>query len=126
MAVILVIEDESTCQFYLKNRLSKMGHEDVVFVETGDEAVEILKCKTFDVILSDLMVPGSISGIEMIEKFRELAPDTGIAIISGYPEEDVIVRCQQIGVRDFLTKPFELGFVPDIVNKIIAKKNNDK
>jgi CheY-like chemotaxis protein len=121
MAVILVIEDENTCQFYLKKRLNKMGHDDVTIVDTGDEAVEILKNKSFDVILSDLMVPGNISGIEMIRQFKHLAPDTGIAIISGYPEPELISQCEDLGIHDFLSKPFELGFVEDVVNKIIAK-----
>jgi CheY-like chemotaxis protein len=122
MAVILVIEDESTCQFYLKNRLNKMGHDDVTIVDTGDSAVKILKNKKFDVILSDLMVPGNISGIEMIRQFRDLAPDTGIAIISGYPAPELISQCESLGINDFLSKPFELAFVEDVVNKIIAEK----
>lgn len=121
MAVILVVEDESTCQFYLKNRLSKIGHEDVVIVETGEDAVSLLQDKKFDLILSDLMVPGDISGVDMIKKFRQLAPDTAIAVISGYPDPELISQCEKLGVKDFLTKPFELGFVPEIVEKMIKE-----
>lgn len=120
MAKILIIEDEKSTQKFLKLILEKEGHE-ISSAFDGASAVEKTREEQPDIILSDLMLPTPPSDVELLKKLREAAPDSPIVVISGYPSQDRIRECEALGVKDFLTKPFEVPFVREIVGRLLEK-----
>ncbi|UNY98688.1 response regulator transcription factor [Zhouia spongiae] len=101
---ILVIEDNPMIVRTVEFKLSKDGYE-VTVAEDGKKALSLIKNTTFDLILTDLMLP-FISGKELIEYAKKNLPDTPIIVLSTSTQEDIITNAFNIGVDDFITKPF--------------------
>lgn len=121
MAQVLIVEDDESTQKFLKVILEKDGHE-IASALDGKSAVESAENNPPDIILSDLMLPNPPSDVELLQKLRRAAPEAPIVVISGYPSPERIKDCEEMGVTDFLTKPFEVPFVREIVERLAGKK----
>ncbi len=119
MAKVLVIEDDKATQEFLEIVLLKDGHE-LLKAFNGKTALELAASEVPDIVLSDLMLPEPPSDIELLKGIREILPDKPIVVISGYPSSERIRECEEMGVTDFLTKPFEIPFVREIVNRLTS------
>jgi DNA-binding response OmpR family regulator len=104
MEKILVIEDNPMVSKSLEFKLSRDGYE-VIIAEDGRVAKEILEKHNFDLILTDLMLP-FITGIQLIEHVKAVYPETPIIVLSTSKQEDIIMDAFNLGVEDFITKPF--------------------
>jgi DNA-binding NtrC family response regulator len=123
MAKVLVVEDDAATQDFLEIILSKDNHE-VLKALNGESGLKLAVEENPDIILSDLMLPEPPADLELLAKLREAAPGVPIVVISGYPSSDRISKCEELGVTEFLTKPFEIPFVRDIVNRLISEPGN--
>ncbi|MCQ0109971.1 Response regulator receiver domain-containing protein [Zhouia amylolytica] len=101
---ILVIEDNPMVVRTIEFKLTKDGY-DVTVAKDGREALSLIKSTQFDLILTDLMLP-FISGKELIEYAKENHPNTPIIVLSTSTQEDIITNAFDMGVDDFITKPF--------------------
>src|SRR6185503_13724887 len=72
---------------------------------TGEEGVAAAKGNVFDVILSDMRMPG-ISGIDVLQKLRELRVDSAFIVMTGFGTVDTAVEAMKLGAVDFVQKPF--------------------
>jgi DNA-binding NtrC family response regulator len=120
MARILVIDDEVAIMMLLKRILSGSGHEVLTAVD-GGQAATLVQSQKFDLILSDLSMPGAPSGLELLSEIRKAQPECPLAVVSGYSSGDTIDACHQMGIVEFLPKPFELGFVRSFVDNILKR-----
>jgi len=106
---ILVIDDDSIVSRTLKMLLRNAGY-DVEIADSGLKALHIIKEDKFDLIVSDIRMPG-MSGIETIKKLRENEKEedkiTPAVIITGYAGEGQYFPDEALGVTDYLYKPFE-------------------
>ena len=102
-APILVVDDDPQMLRYVRDTLMEAGYSPLV---TGDprEAVHLIRTKKPQLVLLDLMLPGT-DGIEMMESVPELA-DRPVIFISGYGRDETIARALNHGVADYLVKPF--------------------
>ena len=123
MATILIIDDLPELQDFLSRILSTMGH-DVLVASDGKQGCELAKSREVAAILTDLSMPGELSELELVRQLRELRPDCPIIVCSGYPSEDRIEECEQLGITDFLTKPFELPYVQSVINRVLDEGGN--
>lgn len=101
---ILIIEDNPMVVKSLEFKLNKDGFE-VITATDGREGLEKIKTEKFDLILTDLMLP-FISGTQIIEQAKALAPDVPIIVLSTSNQEAIITDAFSMGVSDFMTKPF--------------------
>lgn len=101
---IMVIEDNPMVVKSLEFKLKKDGY-DVVIAEDGRTAMQLLTESTYDLILTDLMLP-FVSGNEIIEFIKNEYPDIPIIVLSTSTQEDIITEAFTMGVDDFITKPF--------------------
>ena len=101
--------------------MSRMGH-DLVAVGDGPAGLELLEKDSFDVIMTDLNMPGEPNGIALVREIREKNPDTPVIVISGYPTKERLNECTALGVEDFLTKPFEMTFFSSVVTRLLDRK----
>jgi DNA-binding NtrC family response regulator len=115
---ILIIEDDPSVTAYLSRLLLTIGYE----VETADNGAQGLERAASDdisLIISDLCMPGEPSKMDLIRKLRELRPHIPLVVISGYPTQDRLEACREIGVTEFLTKPFEISFIRTVLKRTL-------
>ena len=123
MKKILVIDDEEPILKHFRDLLRMLNYEPIT-ATNSDDGLQLAEESDASLIITDLSMPGKLSEIDHVRKLREVAPDTPIIVISGYPTPDIMQHCEELGVTDFLTKPFELSFVAGILDKLLADKSS--
>jgi adenylate cyclase len=120
--LILVADDSQPIRDLLCKLLRQQGHE-VVAATDGLAAIALLRARTFDLVLTDLEMPGA-NGFEVIEhlKANPLTRDTPIVVISGHGELDGIAHCIKRGAEDYLPKPFNRTILKARVDTCLEKK----
>lgn len=122
---ILIIDDEPSVLQYLERMLQRLGYA----VEITDNGVDgLAKAANPDIalIISDLFMPGDPCELDLIRKLRECRPDCPVVVVSGKPTEDIVKACHDIGVDDFLSKPFELSFIKNVLQKLFPDATRGK
>jgi class 3 adenylate cyclase/CheY-like chemotaxis protein len=125
--VILVVDDNEFNRDLLSRRLIKSGFA-VSLVEDGFSALDWLANHSCDLVLLDIMMPG-MSGIEVLEKVREIRDGTELPIIMATAKDgsDDIVGALKLGANDYVTKPIDFPVVLARVNTQLGlKRANDK
>lgn len=117
---ILVVDDEEIIRSLLFNTLTDMGYN-VEVVSCGEEALEKVKHMPFEILITDLKMPG-IHGIEVAKKFKEINSNICIIVITGYSSVETAVEAMRQGVYDYITKPFGLDELRIIVNRAAEKQ----
>ncbi len=124
MKKILVIDDEGLITKTIGSLLKREGYE-VGISNSGQQAVTLIEKSAFDLIISDLRMPG-MDGLETAEKIRaELKqknkPTIPVVFITGYAEGDLPIRAQQLG--KVIYKPFDMqDFLKTIRSAISGEK----
>jgi two-component system response regulator HydG len=104
MARILLIDDDPGVRDSTGRMLRAAGYT-VQAVATGEEGFELAKTDGFDVILSDMRMPG-LSGIDVLRKLREVRVDASFIVMTGFGTIDTAVEAMKLGAVDFVQKPF--------------------
>lgn len=120
MATLALIEDDEGVRDYFKSVVSRMGHA-LLVAEDGPSGLKMLAKQSVDVIMSDLNMPGEPNGMALIRQIRKEFPETPIVVVSGYPTKDRLDECKELGIEDFLTKPFEMTFFGSVVNRLLGQ-----
>src|SRR5688572_1831408 len=102
---LLFVDDEPALRSLMAERLSERGYE-VVEAESGEKALECLDTFAFDVVITDLKLPG-IDGMRLVEAARERYPNIVTIVITGYGTVKDAVDAIQRGASDFVPKPFQ-------------------
>jgi two-component system, NtrC family, nitrogen regulation response regulator NtrX len=106
MNSILVVDDEADIRKSLRGVLEDEGYK-VATAESGEACLDILKTRSFDVVLLDIWLPG-IDGLETLEKIKEHLDPPEAIIISGHGTIETAVKATKLGAFDFLEKPLSL------------------
>jgi two-component system response regulator HydG len=104
MSRILLIDDDPGVRDSMERTLRGAGYA-VQSVPTGEEGFEMAKGGAFDVILSDMRMPG-ISGLDILRQLRDLRVDSAFIIMTGFGTVDTAVEAMKLGAVDFVQKPF--------------------
>jgi DNA-binding NtrC family response regulator len=118
---ILVVDDEMIVCESCKRILEEEGYEAETAL-SGKEAFEKMKEDPFDVVITDLKMPG-IDGMEVLKTFRKDYPDSIIVMITGFSTVETAVEAMKLGAFDYIPKPFTPDEVAIVVKKAIEKKN---
>jgi DNA-binding NtrC family response regulator len=102
-AHLLLVDDDPNTLASLSRAFRLAGHEATV-CDNAARAVELLRTETFDLILSDVVMPGR-SGLELLEDLKKAGVKTPIVLISGQANIEMAVRATKLGALDFLEKP---------------------
>lgn len=116
MAAILVVDDDETIRDMLYD-LFEENHRCHV-AETAEQALSFLETEHYDVILTDISMPG-LSGLELLGHVRQRQPDTPVIVITGIQDQDHAQGLLKLGAFYFLLKPFRLEAVEASVEKAI-------
>lgn len=122
---ILIADDREYIREFLKDFLVLEGFEVEVAVD-GQEALERVGQKHFDVVLSDIKMPNK-NGYEVFEGVRQVDPDTKVILMTayGYDPSHSIVRASAEGLQAVLYKPFQMARVRDAIVKALGAGNGE-
>jgi DNA-binding NtrC family response regulator len=120
---ILLIDDEKIALRNLEHIMKKEGYN-VMTTQSGSQAIKILEKtgeKEFDVILTDLKMPG-MDGMEVLAQSKRLFPDTEVIMVTGYATMNSAIEAVKTGAYHYVSKPFELDEVRRVVKKALEKR----
>jgi two-component system phosphate regulon sensor histidine kinase PhoR len=116
---ILVIDDEKVIREGVERALSKRGYQ-ITKAEDGDLGLAMLKEQDFDIVLTDLMMPG-LDGFGVLDWIRENKPRTQVIVITGFATVTKAVSAMKQGAFDFVGKPFTPDYIRVVVDRAIDK-----
>ncbi len=122
---ILVVDDELSMRQFLEILLKKEGYN-VSVAENGDVALKKIRYVKPSVVLMDYNMPESIDGVELLEKIREVSPETEIVVITAYASTEQAIKAIELGAVDYVSKPFNVKEIKDIVRKAVKKNVTGK
>jgi DNA-binding NtrC family response regulator len=117
---ILVVDDEENVCQSIRKVLSRKGY-DVSQALTVDDAVKLIKEMTFDLVITDMMIPGT-SGLELLQIIRDHYPELEVIMITGYASIESAVSATKLGATAYLPKPF----TPDELTKVTESTLSEK
>lgn len=109
---LLLVDDEEDFRTTLANRL-KRRNLDVTDAGSGEEAIEIIGKKSFDVAIVDIKMPG-MDGIEALRRIRKIDPLVEVILLTGHASVEAGVEGMKSGAYDYVIKPYN-------VNDLMAK-----
>jgi diguanylate cyclase (GGDEF)-like protein/PAS domain S-box-containing protein len=116
---ILIVDDEPAIRRLLREYLC----ESYQCVEAGsaEGALELLRAEKFDLVLTDIQM-GGISGLEMVPRLLELAPETVVVMVSGVSTIESAIEAMRVGAFDYVTKPFDFRQVGAAVRRALEHR----
>lgn len=122
--VILIVDDEEGLREGLSKLLEDEGYA-VECAEDGEKALEIVRCKHIDLMLTDMRMPG-MSGIELLKQVRKIREDIGVIILTGYGEIESYIEAMNFGAMEYVSKPFKVNELKFIVSKILDQSSESQ
>ncbi|MFW6123104.1 MAG: sigma-54-dependent transcriptional regulator [Thermodesulfobacteriota bacterium] len=119
-ARILIVEDEFIARENLEHILQKEGYE-ILALESGVEALKELEKHEFDLVMTDLRMQ-QVDGMQVLERTRELYPDTEVIMITGYATVSTAVEAMQKGAYHYLAKPYKIDEVRILVRQALERR----
>ncbi len=98
---------------------------DVVSAASGKEALSKLHDEDVEIILSDVCLPGEISGMDILRRSRELKPGVPVILMTAFGTVNLAVEAMKEGARDFVTKPFDLDELLSLVRRYFTSSGNE-
>jgi two-component system OmpR family response regulator len=104
---VLVVDDDEVTRKLLYKRLSRAEYE-VEMASDGTEAIRLIAREFFDVILTDLMMPGGVDGIGVLESAKEANLKSEVILITAHGSIDSAILAMRKGAADYLQKPINI------------------
>jgi signal transduction histidine kinase/DNA-binding response OmpR family regulator len=122
-AALLIVDDIDDNRFALARRLAREGYKNVTTAGDGQQALELLQSKPFDLVLLDIMMP-KLNGYEVLERMKadEKLRHIPVIMISAIDELDSVIRCIELGAEDYLPKPFNPTLLRARVGAALERK----
>lgn len=116
---ILVVDDEKNIRFTLKEALTAEGGK-IDSAMNGEEALEKMQEKDYDLVLLDLKMPG-MDGIDVLHRISEHYPGVKVIILTAHGTIDIAVEAMKLGAVDFIQKPFAPAEIRELVNNVLKR-----
>ena len=117
---ILFVDDQREILSLVDEYLSRHGYS-ITVVDSGLKAFELVKERDFDIVLTDLRMPG-FSGLELLTAIKKYRPEIEIIIITGYGTIESAVEALKLGGYDYLQKPIKFERLKILIDRIVEKK----
>ena len=104
-ARILAVDDQLYFRVFLEDLLVQEGYE-VRTAAGGEEALHLFEREDFDVVLTDLVMPG-LDGAELVQRIKDLRPDQDVVVITSVGDVKTAVDAMKLGATDYLLKPID-------------------
>lgn len=114
---ILVVDDEKIIVRSVQMILKAEGY-DIEGASSGKDAILKMEENSYDLVLTDLMMP-EMDGISLIRWLKENKPTVGVVILTGYPSQETIKEALELGIIDYVPKPFTPAVLLDVTLRAI-------
>ena len=119
---ILVVDDEEDFVETMVNRLKKRTI-DAVGVLSGEEALELMGKREFDVVILDIKMPGGMDGIETLKEIKKVQPLAEVILLTGHASVESSIEGMKFGAFDYVLKPIKLEELFPKVAQAFEKKD---
>lgn len=120
---ILIVDDEAPIRALLNECLEGQGYR-TVEASNADEALAVLSASAFDLVLSDVRMPGK-SGLQLLETIAKSHDDTGVLLLTACEDVSLAVNAMKLGALDYVLKPFRLEEITATVRKALDRKHQE-
>ena len=117
---VLIVDDQESIRLALSRMLSKEGYE-VFLAENGESALDILREKKINVMLSDLKMH-KMDGLRLLKASKLIKPEVEVILITAHGTIEKAVGAMKDGAYDFITKPFKKIVIANMIRKAIEKQ----
>ena len=117
---VLVIDDEPGVRSVLTEALAANGY--LIYLADGTNAVEVLTARHYDLIITDLKM-SVMNGLQALALAKEKSPEAKFIVITGYPSEESLQLCRELGVARYLVKPFSITEIRQVARNVLRSKS---
>ncbi|MBO1225315.1 MAG: sigma-54-dependent Fis family transcriptional regulator, partial [Candidatus Scalindua sediminis] len=117
---LLIVDDQESIRLALSKMLTKEGYE-VILATEGEEALETLRKKKVNVMLSDLKMP-KMDGVQLLKASKLIKPEVEVILITAHGTIEKAVGAMKDGAYDFVTKPFKKMVIANMIRKAVEKQ----
>ena len=117
---ILIVDDDQSIREFLEILLDKEGYR-ICSVASGEDAIQLMEQKDVSLVITDVRMPG-IDGVTLLKKIKARYPDIPVILITAFASMDSAVAAMKEGAWDYLTKPFRIEEIREVVAKALEKR----
>jgi DNA-binding NtrC family response regulator len=117
---ILIIESDQEIRSLLIDFIKDEGYE-ADSVEKGTYAFKKLMTGSFDLIITDIRLPG-FSGLDILPGLKQIQPETPVVVIKAFESEDAYSEARERGANAYLEKPIQLQKLGELIHEIVSSK----
>jgi DNA-binding response OmpR family regulator len=121
---VLVVDDETAIRYSVSKTLQRVGYQ-VQEAASGEDALEMMKRQTFDVVLTDIRMPG-LDGVELVRRIKDIDADTIVVLMTAFPSLGTAVEALRLGAHDYLIKPSSSQDIRQCVARGVERAHNLK
>jgi diguanylate cyclase (GGDEF)-like protein len=119
-ARILAVDDQLYFRVFLEDLLVQEGYE-VRTAAGGEEALHLFEREDFDVVLTDLVMPG-LDGAELVQRIKDLRPDQDVVVITSVGDVKTAVDAMKLGATDYLLKPIDRTVLARALEALLQRR----
>ncbi|WP_066173057.1 response regulator [Bacillus marinisedimentorum] len=116
---VLIVDDAAFMRMMIKDILSKNGYEIVAEAADGQQALDLYKEHTPDLVTMDITMP-EMDGITSLKEIKKINPDAKVIMCSAMGQQAMVIDAIQAGAKDFIVKPFQADRVIEAVSKTVG------
>jgi DNA-binding NtrC family response regulator len=116
---VLVVDDEEALRYLLSTELAAEGY-DVETAGDGDEAIEAIRQKDYDVVLLDIKMP-RVDGFEVLRFIKQNKPEIKVIMLTAYADVKNAIEALKLGASDFVSKPYDLEDILTSINRALGR-----
>ncbi|OBQ46107.1 ATP-binding response regulator [Halodesulfovibrio spirochaetisodalis] len=116
---VLLVDDEKGITVVLGAYITDLGYV-IDVAHSGEEALEKLQQKAYEVVVTDVRMPG-MDGVALLKEIRKHWPETGVVITTGHADVSVAVDCLRLGATDFITKPVNVELLEFALRRAVER-----
>jgi DNA-binding response OmpR family regulator len=124
-ANVLVVDDEAAIRYSVSKTLQRVGYS-VREASSGEDALDIIREESFDVVLTDIRMPPGLDGVELIRRIKDTDPETIVILMTAYPSLPTAVEGLRLGAHDYLIKPSSSQDIRQSVARGVERSRNLK
>ena len=117
---VLVIDDEPSVRSVVADALAADGY--LVYLANGTNTIAALTARHYHLIITDLKMP-VVNGLQALALAKEKSPGAKFIVITGYPSEESLQLCQELGVARYLVKPFSSSEIRQVARNVLRGKS---
>ena len=118
---IMVVDDELLIRDLLYDFFTGQGWS-ITVAESGEKALELLRDKPVDLVLTDIKMP-EMDGLQLAAELKESHPDLPVVVMTGYPSVDSAVTALRTRVEDYVIKPFNINQLYKLVEATVRRSD---